>query len=79
MWSCNLRPFPCLSCTLQTSHETFLIYLSVLYMAALRSRPLDEIEGGLLTTIENHAIAVTVDDFLMAPNSPNGAKRTKLP
>jgi len=38
--------------------------LSVLYMAALLSRPLDEIEGGLLTTIENHAIALTVDDFL---------------
>jgi hypothetical protein len=33
-------------------------------MAALLSRPLDEIEGGLLTTIENHAIALTVDDFL---------------
>ena len=53
--------------------------LSVLDMAALLSRPLDEIEGGLLTTIENHAIALTVDDFLMALNSPNGAKRTKLP
>ena len=34
-------------------------------MAALLSRPLDEIEGGLLTTIENHAIALTVDDFLV--------------
>ena len=33
-------------------------------MAALLSRLLDEIEGGFLTTIENHAIAVTVDDFL---------------
>jgi hypothetical protein len=38
--------------------------LSVLDMAALLSRLLEEIEGGLLTTIENHAIAVTFDDFL---------------
>jgi hypothetical protein len=30
----------------------------------LLSRLLEEIEGGLLTTIENHAIAVTFDDFL---------------
>jgi len=28
------------------------------------TRLLEEIEGGLLTTIENHAIAVTFDDFL---------------
>ena len=33
-------------------------------MAALLKRLLEEIEGGLLTTIENHAIAVTFDDFL---------------
>jgi hypothetical protein len=33
-------------------------------MAALLARLLEEIEGGLLTTIENHAIAVTFDDFL---------------
>jgi hypothetical protein len=33
-------------------------------MAALLIRLLEEIEGGLLTTIENHAIAVTFDDFL---------------
>ena len=33
-------------------------------MAALLTRLLEEIDGGLLTTIENHAIAVTFDDFL---------------
>jgi hypothetical protein len=33
-------------------------------MAATLERLLEEIEGGLLTTIENHAIAVTFDDFL---------------
>jgi len=33
-------------------------------MVALLSRLLEEIEGGLLTSIENHAIAVTFDDFL---------------
>jgi hypothetical protein len=33
-------------------------------MAAMLTRLLEEIEGGLLTTIENHAIAVTFDDFL---------------
>jgi hypothetical protein len=33
-------------------------------MAALLTRLQEEIEGGLLTTIENHAIAVTFDDFL---------------
>jgi hypothetical protein len=33
-------------------------------MAELLARLLQEIEGGLLTTIENHAIAVTFDDFL---------------
>jgi hypothetical protein len=33
-------------------------------MAALLARLLEEIEGGLLTTIENHAIAVTFDNFL---------------
>jgi hypothetical protein len=33
-------------------------------MAALLTRLLEEIEGGLLTTIENRAIAVTFDDFL---------------
>jgi hypothetical protein len=33
-------------------------------MAALLKRLLEEIEGGLLTTIENRAIALTFDDFL---------------
>jgi orotate phosphoribosyltransferase-like protein len=33
-------------------------------MAALLTRLLEEVEGGLLTTIENRAIAVTFDDFL---------------
>ena len=33
-------------------------------MAALLTRLLEEIEGDLLTTVENHAIAVTFDDFL---------------
>jgi hypothetical protein len=33
-------------------------------VSALLTRLLEEIEGGLLTTIENHAIAVTFDDFL---------------
>ena len=33
-------------------------------MAALLARLVEEIEGGLLTTVENHAIAVTFDDFL---------------
>jgi hypothetical protein len=38
--------------------------LSVSEMAAMLTRLLEEIEGGLLTTIENHAIAVTFDNFL---------------
>jgi hypothetical protein len=33
-------------------------------MAALMTRLLEEIDRGLLTTIENHAIAATFDDFL---------------
>jgi hypothetical protein len=33
-------------------------------VSALLTRLLEEIEGGLLTSIENHAIAVTFDDFL---------------
>ena len=33
-------------------------------MTTLLKRLLEEIEGGLLTTIENHAIAATFDDFL---------------
>src|SRR6266481_3248803 len=33
--------------------------LNVSEMAAMLTRLLEEIEGGLLTTIENHAIAVT--------------------
>jgi hypothetical protein len=33
-------------------------------MAAMLTRLLEEIEGGLLTSVENHAIAVTFDDFL---------------
>jgi hypothetical protein len=33
-------------------------------VSLLLVRLLEEIEGGLLTTIENHAIAVTFDDFL---------------
>jgi hypothetical protein len=39
-------------------------YLSTSEMVALLSRVLEEIEGGLLTTIENQTIAVTFDDFL---------------
>jgi hypothetical protein len=38
--------------------------ISVLEMGSMMERLLKEIEGGLLTTIENHAIAVTFDDFL---------------
>jgi hypothetical protein len=34
------------------------------HVSALLTRLLEEIEGGLLTSIENHAIAVTFDDFL---------------
>jgi hypothetical protein len=37
---------------------------SLFEMAAMMARLLEEIEGGLLTTIENHAIAVTFDHFL---------------
>jgi hypothetical protein len=37
---------------------------SLFEMAAMMTRLLEEIEGGLLTTIENHAIAATFDDFL---------------
>jgi hypothetical protein len=37
---------------------------AVFDMSALLAKLLEEIEGGLLTTIENHAIAVTFDDFL---------------
>jgi hypothetical protein len=33
-------------------------------VSALLRRLLEEIEGGLLTTIENHAIALTFDDSL---------------
>jgi hypothetical protein len=33
-------------------------------MTALLTRLLEEIEGGLLTAVENHAIAVTFDNFL---------------
>jgi hypothetical protein len=33
-------------------------------MAALLTRLLEDIRGGLLTTVENHAIALTFDDFL---------------
>ncbi len=33
-------------------------------MISLMKRLLEEIDGGLLTTIENHTIAVTFDDFL---------------
>jgi hypothetical protein len=39
-------------------------FLAVSGMAAMLARLLEEIEGGLLTTIENHAAAVTFDDFL---------------
>jgi hypothetical protein len=38
--------------------------LSVSEMAAMLTRLLEEIQGGLLTSIENHAIAATFDDFL---------------
>jgi hypothetical protein len=44
--------------------STDLIDTLVSDMTALLKRLLEEIEGGLLTTIENHAIAVTFDDFL---------------
>jgi hypothetical protein len=37
---------------------------SVAEMASMMERLIEEIEGGLLTSIENHAIAVTFDDFL---------------
>jgi hypothetical protein len=37
---------------------------AVFDMSALLAKLLEEIEGGLLTGIENHAIAVTFDDFL---------------
>jgi hypothetical protein len=37
---------------------------AVSQMAALLTRLLEEIDRGLLTTIENHVIAVTFDDFL---------------
>jgi hypothetical protein len=43
---------------------TLVVPYSLSEMAALLARLLEEIEGGLLTTIENHAIAVTFDDFL---------------
>jgi hypothetical protein len=38
--------------------------LNVSQMLALMSRLLEEIDAGLLTTVENRAIAVTFDDFL---------------
>ena len=41
-----------------------LLHETVSDMTALLRRVLEEIEGGLLTTIENHPIAVTFDDFL---------------
>jgi hypothetical protein len=41
-----------------------LPYETVLDMVVLLRRLLEEIEGGLLTTIENHAVAVTFGDFL---------------
>jgi hypothetical protein len=37
---------------------------AVFDMSALLAKLLEEIEGGLLTSIENRAIAVTFDDFL---------------
>jgi hypothetical protein len=37
---------------------------NVCKMAAMLERLLEEIDGGLLTSIENHAIAGTFDDFL---------------
>jgi hypothetical protein len=46
------------------SNQPFLASASVSGMADLLTRLLEEIEGGLLTTIENRAIAVTFDDFL---------------
>jgi hypothetical protein len=38
--------------------------LKLSQVSALLTRLLEEIEGGLLTRIENHAIAMTFDDFL---------------
>jgi hypothetical protein len=43
---------------------TDLIDILVSDMAAMLRRLLEDIRDGLLTTIENHAIAVTFDDFL---------------
>jgi hypothetical protein len=41
-----------------------LIQAKISEMAAMLARLLEEIGGGLLTTVENHAIAVTFDAFL---------------
>jgi hypothetical protein len=46
------------------SNQPFVTSSSVSGMAAMLARLLEEIEGGLLTTIESRAIAVTFDDFL---------------
>jgi hypothetical protein len=48
----------------EKARQFTLVSSSVSEMAAMLRRLLEEIEGGLLTTIENHAIAVTFDDFL---------------
>jgi hypothetical protein len=53
------------------------LYL-VSQMAALMTRLHEEIELGLLTTIENHAIAVTFDDSsITAPSTSSRAERTR--
>jgi hypothetical protein len=49
---------------LLTQANRWLRPISVQEMAALLTRLLEEIEGGLLTTIENHSIAIIFDDFL---------------
>jgi len=57
-----------------------LLEESIEDMAALLTRLLEEIDRGLLTTIENHAITVTFDDSsTMAPSISNGAERTRPP
>jgi hypothetical protein len=48
----------------EKARDQYFVSSALSEMAATLARLLEEIEGGLLTTIENHAIAVTFDDFL---------------
>jgi hypothetical protein len=57
----------------EAAANSYMAPLSVSEMAAMLARLLEEIEGGLLTSIENHAIAATFDDFL-----DHGAEYLKL-